>query len=429
MRTTLFCTLSLILLVVSACQGYRRGADSSWSYVGDGLTISSRGAGAGQVVTATWSEGDTETVVHVNGEVQVSADGRDLLGLDPEGSLTVKERSWSGFRELRVEPGTGGILQYALQVDHEPAAYDASAQAWLGEVMGFLTTRSPLGAESRARAILAQEGPAGLLQSIDGLESGIAQESYFAVLLERPNLQPAVLAQAAHKAAAKVSSNSTLGDILMAIGEQQPTDETLTLALADAANEISSSSTHGEVLESLARTRRLTPTTAQALIRSASGISSSSTQQEALGAVLAAAPSDPSTVDAYVSAAEAISSSSSQGEALQAVVKKEGVATESYTRVVQGVDAISSSSVQEEVLLAVLERAPADPALYSACLDVVKEISSSSSQEAVMEALLARPNLDRATLDKAALTVASISSTSTRERLQAQIIQQLLNTP
>ena len=391
----------------------------------DGVRLATRGRGEAREITAVWEQDEVERTVRARGEIQLSPSGTTLTGLGPGASLSVRETSWSGYRELNVTRDGFGRLDYAYATDGHPAAFDEEVEEWLGKVLAVVSRSTPIGAEPRARELLAQAGPEELLHAVRELEDPTAKTTYFTVLLAEPQLDRRLLLDAAESARTGLSRDQDLGAVLLQIAEHRPDDQALTLALVAGTEGMAGTAARGDVLAGIAQRRMVAATTASALIQSAQELSSSSVQSRVLMAILASGPSDSQVVGEYLEAAEALSAAENRSEAMRAVLQKEGVDARSLILVAESLEALSSPAERTLVLQELLSRAPPNPGLMSACLDVIAGLNSSASQEHTLSRLLAIPDLDRSTLEKAALVVDAIPSTSVRDRLREQIIQRL----
>ncbi len=409
-----------LVLLPAACS--RSG---TWTYHNDGYTtFSSHSDGSATHIQI--GQGDNERKIRVIGEVDLGEDGSDIRLLTPGASFGIKENGWDGKRQLDVRRAADGASVYAYQFEGAEHEYDAEAREWIAGVVHDLHRKTSIGARSRAARLLAEGGVDRVLGAIEEIDSSSAIRIYVGTLLGDPTLSPEQLITTVDVAGRKVSSSSSLEEILVEVADQHRADEALTLKVVEAASRISSSSSHGEVLGAVARSRPMTAASSGAFYRSAAAISSSSTKEELLVEAIGYAPQDDASMGAYFDAADSISSSSSHGAVLEAAWRSGNLSSVARLRWIRSVGQISSTSTREGLLVLLFQTPMEDAAALTAALGEVRRLSSSSSQEACLRACLSRQGLDKTILKEAEKTIDTISSSSTRDELRDLLLEMVL---
>lgn len=360
------------------------------------------------------------------GAVELNDDDTDIRSMAPNAFVTIKTRDWLTWRELKIKGSSDGKIERSFEQQGRVLDYEEYGKSWLAMRLPEIVRFTGLGAASRVRRIISQNGLDAAIREIETLESNHARRVYFNAVLAAPELTPSHTQRAVRTVARGVSSSSRLGEILIETAAKFPDDSSLTVTLILAVKEISSSTKQAETLIRIASTRRLSPDAAIAYAKAVQSISSSSAQAEALTQALDHFPKTDETVMAYCHAVRDISSSSSQGEAFRALLRSGTLTRDGYLAVIKSIEAISSSTAQGSVLEALAGRAPNDDVIWLAYLDAVPKISSSSVQGEVVMAMLERSPLSKLVLNRSLETSENdISSESVKREIRKLVIEKL----
>lgn len=375
---------------------------------------------------AVWRRRGVLTAVVTAGEVVLAADGASIERLAPDAYLSIEEEGRGEHRELWIEPDPGGAPSYSYQLDGGKHEFDADARAWLARRLPEVVDRTGVGAEARARALLAAGGPSAVFAELATMENGRSRRIYVQVLVDRPDLSAAQAAELAWRGAEALSGDSERAVLLTALAALHVEDAELTRALARAAASIDSSSQRAGVLTNLIERRRPKGDALLALLESAGGIASSSERQSVLLQVLDEGELSDAALERWLAITGGISSSALQSAALRALVAREWVGPESIAAASRVARGISSPSERADFAALVFRHPRSDARAIDAGLELVESVGSSAQQQAALEVLLARRGLDRATLARCAAVASSLSQPNARAAVQQRLIELLL---
>lgn len=375
------------------------------------LTLAWMSAGCHTFISDTrvvWSTPTRHLEVTLRGDVELGLEDEPIHYLSPGGRLRIDDRSSRHRRLVALGRADGSIeLQYWL--DGQRSEIDSEARLWVQSVVERVIRKTPIGARTRARRILEQEGPSGLLQEIES--GGISAAAiYLQELILDDQASSSQIGRAVRASARQVSSSSRLRDLVSEAAPLHAQDTELTVELINATRYISSSSAASQALQAVFRRRPLPARTAEPVSRAIPSISSSSAQAEALESLFGSRQVEPEVLHAAIDTVQSISSSSAQGEALQAALQRTGLDVESQRQVALASMSISSSSVQGEVLRLLAQTCDLEEDVVLALVEAAGHISSATSRRDVISALLERGPLPPSSRERLRLLIEDLPS-------------------
>ena len=372
---------------------------------------------------ARWMEGGVVTELHTLGEVEFRPDERGVARLIRGGLLRVERMEDNGGWALALEPAEDGTLLLTFTRAGEPAEFDAEAEEAFAEVIAQMFRFTPLGAESRARRLLAEGGAQRVLDVARGLFLDSVRLVYYSVLMEAHKEDAEVTRAVVESAASSISSTSSLASLLTSAVDNAPQDHGLTATLCEASARLSTHSKRVELVEAIAARRVIDENGALHLLAVVAGLSSTSAKSRLLVDLLDDIPPDDATLGEFLRVTLMISSTSALTDTLRALYDFRGLSDELRLDVVSSLSRISSSDARSNLLIHVLRTAEGSERMFSVALAVAEGISSTSGREKALGALLDRDDLDRATLERVGEVIARISSSSSRSRLQQRLLR------
>ncbi|NIM50910.1 MAG: hypothetical protein GTN78_24240 [Gemmatimonadales bacterium] len=337
--------------------------------------------------------GDCELDIDADGEIEFSEDDTDVVSISRRGYLDIEEKVGRTVRRLEIEPAADGTLVRRWRVNGETRPYDDEARAWLARILPMLFRATGIGAEQRAERILARGGVDALMQEISLITSDYVARRYFAILLERVDLDPATVGRVVRQAGQEIGSDFELARLLVTVAENQPLDETVRAAYVEAAGSIESDFEHRRVLTAILQREGLSREVADAMLRSARDIESDFELARLLIELVEARPLDETLTPAFFDAANSIDSDFEHRRVLAAVVSKGTPSIEVLDRTLESAITISSDFELGRLLAQVAEVYPVDRALPASYLTAAKTISSGHEAGRVLHYLIGRARL------------------------------------
>lgn len=405
--------------------------------------------------SVTWSSGWEKFTVRARGEIEFTADDRDIAEIGAGGSFEIEESSWFlTDRRLVLTAERGGGIARVYEVQGIPKPYGPEARAWLAGALPAVIRESGIGAELRVRRILAQRGPTGVLEEIGRMHRDSPKSLYFQHLIESRPLDTAMLDRVLRRVGRDIGSDgekvrlfeSTLDTSLASSqgraalleaaqsihsdGEKSRLLEAVLAAggegtVALAVKAVSRINSDGEKARVLLRAATLAPPRAD-FFRSAATIRSDGERTRVLLAVLDESRGDRETVAETLKAAArinsdgekarvlarasgyfskddtlrgvyflAVSSIQSDGErqrVLSTLLQRGGLSNDSLRELLRSAERLHSDGEKARLLIEFTQVCPKDEELLSAVLDAAATIGSDGEYRRVVSAITEKNN-------------------------------------
>ncbi|HYJ78099.1 MAG TPA: hypothetical protein VEW03_00655 [Longimicrobiaceae bacterium] len=305
------------------------------------------------------SDDGTRLEISASGEVEFTADDRDVARLSPDGRLWIEE-SRRGRPDRRVEyrPAAGGGVRRTYYEDGEARQPDGDDRAWIEAMLLQAIRDSGVGAEGRVARIRRARGTDGVLREIEHIRSDGAKRVYYRALLRTPGLRAEETVRAVGHAAGEIRSDGEKRALLMVVLERGSLTPAELGATLSAARTIASDGEKRALLMRAVERPSLSAAELAATLDAASTIRSDGE----LAALLVAAArrdalSDARVRRAFFGAAAGISSDGELARVLVSVLRREGLRDEAAVSALRTAEEISSDGERARVLTSVPARA------------------------------------------------------------------------
>ena len=320
------------------------------------------------------------------GEIEVNPDETGILRLAPDAELDVRVRRFTSRRRLEIRANAAGEPVYYYKEGARERSED-EAKEYLASVMDEVLRRTSVGAEARARRILAEDGLDELLREVSYLGSSSSRRIYLQIAGESENLQLEGAAAIIQTAGREMASSSRLRDTLLELAENLPSEWELNSELAESAERIASGSVKGETLVEIARVRPLGVDDADDFADAISSIASSGIKRQTIISIYQIQPTAEVT-EALLAAAATLDSSSDRRRVLTQLVGEAGLPESLYSEGLDIGQRISSSGEKAMFLEAIAEVLPSTDAMHREYIEVSATISSSGERRNALKALI-----------------------------------------
>jgi len=245
----------------------------------DGTTITQHD---NRTVTVTWSDGSDKLSVSTEGEVEFTEDDRDIKSISPGGFLSIEERRGRVRRELEVEAGPDGKLEYGYYERGRAREFDDDARDWMSDVLLEAIRRTGLGAEKRAARILKEDGVDGILAEVSDIESDYVKSIYLGELLTQGDLNKRDHARIVKIIGRELDSDYEKAELLTRAAKRIDEDPEMLPLLVEAAETIDSDYEVRRVLSALILDTELNEEIVETVLRIASRLDSDYEKAELL---------------------------------------------------------------------------------------------------------------------------------------------------
>jgi hypothetical protein len=321
-----------------------------------------------------------------SGEIALDETQTRIVSMSPDASLEIGERRFLTRRWLEVRPDASGKPQYELKVGSRPRS-EEDAQEFLALMMEDVVRSTTIGAQARARRILASGDIDGVLDEVARLDSNSARRIYIEIAASSESLTEEGAARIAHTAGYEINSSSRLRSTLVFLAEEFPSDWAVTGSLIEAAENIGSSSDKGRTLVELARIRGLNADEAVAMSDAVATISSGGEIVRTVQEVVRLEPT-PEIIEQMLEPVSMLSSSHDRRRALDELISYPDLTESTYQRALELSRDIASSGERASFMSGLAGRMPDTERLQRRYIEIAGEIASSGDQSRTLTALL-----------------------------------------
>ncbi len=325
--------------------------------------------------------------VQAAGAITFSENGLDIVAMGSNALLSIKERRFFRSQQIFFGSDPTGTLQRTYLVNGRARELDEAAEAWVREALLKTARKTGIGAASRARYILATEGPEALLEATRNLGIGTGKCIYLETLFTG-DLTESVAIEGVLLAPEAITDNSRLKELLISIADQYGGTTALSFALVKAGGEIPSSTERVIAIETLIHKVPHGERSGVALAEAITAIPSNSAKASAIIAAIPYLATMNDAMAELLRAAASINSSGEKARALQALTEVPDLVPSSYIGMVKVAGSIPSDGERTRLLISTLQQAQYSDAFVQAYLAVVESISSSPDRSNALMALI-----------------------------------------
>ena len=187
-----------------------------------------------------WSNNGEKLQVSYSGEFEFTDDDADIKQVSSGGYLKISDGAWLGRHSVEVRE-RGGQLERRYYVNGSERPYEPEGRQWLSANLPKFVRNTGIGAPGRVARFLKSGGVQAVTAEIGRIDSTYVKGIYFRELFKQATLTPEQYRQAMTQASREMrSSDYELAQLLIAIADRLPNDETSRNAYFTAASGISS---------------------------------------------------------------------------------------------------------------------------------------------------------------------------------------------
>lgn len=375
---------------------------------GKGTSISTDGFGR---TTATWSDGRNKLKVRIDGDVSFTDDDRAIRRISPGGYIAIMEKRGSDTRELKVTVDRDGHFNYEYRVNGDDATFDASGEAWLGNVLVEIIRKTGIGAEERANRILDREGVNGLLEEVQLVESDYVIRIYLGTALSRPDLTTVDCASILEEAALAMESDYEKAELLLSVARHQSWSASLAAEYVGVAATMESDYEIRRSLSAIELDENTDQEVMDAILAVAMRMESDYEVCELLIGLAPTCNSSPRLSEMYVQAASGIDSDYEARRAITALNWRDGLSTQTVVGALGVAAGLGSDYEAAELLIELAPYSSGNTRTAEAYMTAITGINSDYEASRALTAFSERDQLE-VTIVLAALGAAKGISSS-----------------
>ena len=368
-----------------------------------------------------WSSNGRRMDVKLRGRVTFTDDLTDVLKLDEDGYLTV--RDWSSLVPHTVEiKSVNGSITHAYFVAGLSHPWDDEARRQLATDLPLLVRRSGLGAEQRTKWILERKGVGGVLDEIDALEGDYVRRLYFQALVKNAPLDAAAVLPVLAKVNERLRSDYDRRETLRTIADRVKLDDRAAGAYVQAIGAMKSDYDRRQALSALFAMRPLPAGVADLALKSTADMRSDYDRREVMRAALVHGASVGKS-DALFPAIAQMKSSYDKREVLLELIRTKPVGADAKKGVLTAATGLGSDYDRRVVLDAFVKACGVDRAVAEPFFAAVKAMKSDYDRAEVLLALTRTNPLDASIRQAYVDAAEGIKSTYDQNRVLAALVR------
>jgi len=346
-----------------------------------------------------WSSDGEKLEVKYSGAFEFTDDDTDVREMSSGGYIKVSDGAWLGRHSVEIRE-RGGQLERHYYVNASERPYEPEGHAWLRENLPKFIRNTGIGAPARVARFLKSGGVPAVMAEIGRVAGSYVKGIYYRELFKQATLTPDQYRQVMAQASTEMrSSDYELAQLLIAIADKLPNDETSRAAYFTAAGGIKSDYELRRVYSTMLKRGAVSPQTLAGILDHSSSIDSDYELSELLRQILSQQALDDSNRAAFFKAVGSISSDYERHRVLSAVI---GAQRPSDAALVEAAlaqaTALTSDYEAASFLMEVLKQNGAESAARASFFKVVSGLSSGYERGRVLQELVRKPGVSADTL-------------------------------
>ena len=347
--------------------------------------------------------------VRTKGKVIFLDDDSGVKSISEGGFLKISVEEDGRHIELEVYAAAGGSLRYEYKLNHRRVEYSESVQKSLEDLFLYIIRETGIDVEDRVARILKEDGPSGVFEEIDAIESGSSVRRYLTQLVIQGELGSRNLNRAANVAGDRIFSSGDLARFLRTTLTYYLEEKDARSAFFELTGSIGSPGDRARVLM---KVLELAPDddAYSRLIAIAVTIESSGDKTRVLMAGLGVFPENDKVRKMYFDAVKTIGSSGDRSRLLRALLSEYEIDASTAGLAFDAAQSISGSGDKARVLMAAAANYTGSAEHRELFFKAVATISSSGDHARVLLSLLSEGNPGAETITEILRSTQRISS-------------------
>jgi len=337
-----------------------------------------------------WSNNGEKLQVSYSGEFEFTDDDADIKQVSSGGYLKISDGAWLGRHSVEVRE-RGGQLERRYYVNGSERPYEPEGRQWLSANLPKFVRNTGIGAPARVARFLKSGGVQAVTAEIGRIDSTYVKGIYFRELFKQATLTPEQYRQAMTQASREMrSSDYELAQLLIAIADRLPNDET----------------------------------SRNAYFTAASGISSDYELRRVYSTMLKRGPVSSQTLGEILAHSKTIDSDYELSELLRQILSQQALDERNRAAFFEVTRTIDSDYERHRVLSAVISRdRPSDPALLQSALSQATSLGSDYEAATFLLEVLKQNGVEGAARDPFFKVAGGLGSGYERGRVLQEVVR------
>lgn len=408
---------------VAAAQSHATSAAAAVVTQGDAVTAQAQAADAavalaipssGQSISSnqsnasgnwSWSNnGEHLEVTYSGSSFDFTDDDTDIRSMSPGALFRISDGAWFGRHSVEIREHDGQLERH-YYVNGAERPYEPEGRQWLHDHLPKFVRNTGIAAPSRVARLLKTGGPAAVLGEISQVDGAYVKGIYYRELFKQVSLTPAQYRQVLSQAGREMRGNDyTLGQLLIAIADKLPDDDSSRDAYFAAASGLSSAYEIRRVYTAMLKRAPVSDRTLVGILDHVGTMNSDYDRSELLRAILSQQALDDRTRAPFFRAMEGLRGDYERHRVLSAALERStDRATVEF--VLTNAGKIGSDYEKSTLLQQVLKSSSIEGSLRTPFFAAANSLDSSYERGRVLQAVARRDDASddtiRAVLDSA----------------------------
>lgn len=371
---------------------------------------------AGQRNSFSWSTRDATYRVSYDGDIEFTADDRDVKSISPGGYLKLSDGGWFGGKGVDFRADASGRITRRYRVSIIEKPFEPEGRAWLQRLLPAFIRESGIGARARVARILKAQGVPGVLSEISRIEGSWGKRAYFTELLRSGPLDAATVALVLQQAGREVRSDYELAMLLLS-AQHLLTDDATRRAYFDAAATIHSDYELQRVLSGGITAGPVPPAMLAGTLHAATTIDSDYELASLLLQVARHQPLDPASQRAFFMALDTVGSDYEHQRVLTALGARGDLPDDLVAAMLRSATRIQSDYEEAQFLKRLAKQRPIDGRIRAPFFAAVDAVQSSFERAQVLQTVARHPDAPPETIVSVIRAAADIGSGHERSQV------------
>jgi len=347
--------------------------------------------------------------IEYEGEVNVSDDETDIIGLTNGGYFYIQKSAFGSKRKIKIETDRSGHLIKEYYVGRKKKDFNPEGKRWLKEILPEVLRSTTIAAPNRVNKFYNQGGVNRVIAEIEKMDSDHVASTYYQLLLNKEikNQEYSTILKSAGK---MIDSDHYLAEVLMNNHIACFSEPYMVEAFIGASAEINSDHYMTEVLKKVIHNADVTDAQVSSLLKISEDIDSDHYLSVVLMDVLEERDMTDTNISTIIELSDEISSDHYKSEVLKEVLTKKNLSKQAMQSFVKSISDIGSDHYITEVILHMSRNVVDNDGLVELFDVLADNVSSDHYMAESLKKIISRNTLDDSSFKALTIAMQEINS-------------------
>lgn len=287
--------------------------------------------------------------IEYEGEITVSDDDKDIIGISRGGYIEIRKSRFGKRRRIVIEAESGGRLSKAYFVGRKEVSYDPDGKNWLAEILPDIVRSTKIAAESRVDRFYKKGGVGAVMREIEEMDSDYVKAAYIKILLKK-NLSNSELVRVIKTAGEEIKSDYYVSQILKANQKAFLATDATRSAYIKAAAGVKSDHYVSQILKAAVNDSSINDKQMSELLEITKSIGSAHYLTQILSSIMDKRELNKQNMNTIMNLSDQIKSDHYRTQILRKALKKDGLSKANYDAFLRSLDKVKSDHYTTQVI-------------------------------------------------------------------------------